>query len=262
MGAELRTALVTGASSGIGVAFAHQLGKRKLDLVLTARREDRLQAVAGELSEKYGVQTEVIPLDLAAPTGADDLHRAVTERGLVVDVLVNNAGFGVYGKSWEQDYEKIRTMLEVNMVAVTTLTHRFVPEMIERGRGRILQTASIAAFQPAPLYAVYAATKAYVLSFSVAMNHELRGTGVSITSICPGLTESEFHEVADHLKPPSLESLMMSAEAVARIGIDAMMAGRPVVTPGLPNKLAGGAVKFLPRSWATWVAGKSMESRR
>jgi hypothetical protein len=177
-------------------------------------------------------------------------------------VLVNNAGFAVYGKSLDQDYTSIAAMVEVLVTAVTALTHLFGKDMKDAGYGRILQVASVGAFQPSPLYAVYSAAKAYVLSMSVAMNRELSRSDVSITTVCPGLTETEFHAVAGHLKPESLDWTQMTPRQVAEAGLDAMMKGRDVVTPGWPNKIAGGFAKMLPRSWVTTVAGNSMRARR
>lgn len=257
-------ALVTGASSGIGAAIAAALARRGYDLILTARREDRLRALAGELEEAHGVAAQVVAHDLGVPGGARALHARVAELGSPVELLVNNAGFGIYGHAWEQELVRVEAMLELNMTALTVLTQLFLPEMVARGRGRVLQVASIGAFQPSPLYAAYAATKAYVLNYSHAVNWELRQAGVDVrvTSLCPGLTRSEFHEVADHLKPPSVERLMMSAEAVAERGVKAALAGRAVVTPGWVNALGGFLVKLVPRSWATHTAGKMMQAKR
>jgi short-subunit dehydrogenase len=259
---EKTTALVTGASSGIGAAIATVLAERKYDLVLTARRAERLEALKAELGAAHGVSVDVIALDLGVPGGADALYRRAHALGKPIGVLVNNAGFGVYGKSLEADDDSIRGMLELNVIALTTLTHAFGRDMVKAGSGRILQVASIAAFQPSPLYAAYAATKAYVLQLSVAMQHELAGTGVTITTMNPGLTESEFHERAQHIKPKSMDWMYMSARKVAEIGVDAMLAGRTVVTPGVLNKLAGSGAKWVPRSVAAAVAGSMMKGRR
>jgi uncharacterized protein len=256
------TALVTGASSGIGAAIAGVLAERKMDLVITARRADRLEALRDELIQAHGVAVDIIPHDLCAPDGADVLYEKVKGLDREIGVLVNNAGFGVYGSSWDQDLDRVNQMLVLNMSALTTLTHRYCAEMVTRGHGRILQVSSIAAYQPTPLYAVYAATKAYVLFMSQAMNRELCGTGVTITTLCPGLTESEFHEVAAHIKPRSLDFMMMSSRKVADIGVKAMLKGRPVVTPGLVNKINAFLVKLMPRSAATWVAGLLMQGKR
>jgi short-subunit dehydrogenase len=256
------TALVTGASSGIGAAIATVLAERKYDLVLTARRGERLNALKAELGAAHGVSIDVIALDLGVPGGADALYERTRALGKPIGILVNNAGFGVYGPSLQADDAALRGMLELNVVALTLLTHAFGRDMVKAGAGRILQVASVAAFQPSPLYAAYAATKAYVLSLSVAMQHELAGSGVTITTMNPGLTESEFHERAAHIKPKSMDWMYMTARQVAQIGVDAMLAGRAVVTPGVLNKVAGTSVKWVPRGVAAAIAGSMMKGRR
>lgn len=259
---EQGTALVTGASSGIGVEFARILAERGMDLIITARRQDRLQTLADELQKTYSVHVDVIAHDLGAHGGAAGLIEKVDALGKDVTVLVNNAGFGLYGKSWNMDPARVSAMVELNMNALTLLSHHYAARMVERGHGRILQVASIGAYQPSPLYAVYAATKTYVLFFSEAMNYELRGTGVHVCTVCPGLTESEFHQVADHIKPRSMDKLMMPARQVANIGIKAMFKGKTVITPGFMNKLSALMVKLSPRSWATAIAARLMSKKR
>lgn len=256
------TALVTGASSGIGAAIAGELAARGYDLIVTARRRERLDALSLRLQEAHGVHVEVVVCDLSRHGAAERFYAEVRALGRPLSLLVNNAGVGVYGKSFEVDVDAVLAMVELNVVALTTLTHRFGRDMLAAGRGRILQIASIAAFQPSPLYAVYAATKAFVLFMSAAIAYECRGSGLSITTVCPGLTESEFHARANHLKPRSMDRMYMSAEAVAKIAVDATMAGRTVVTPGLANKLAGTGVKWIPRSWAAAAAERMMRARR
>ena len=258
---DSRTALITGASSGIGAAIARNLAGRKYDCVLTARRTDRLQALASELEKAHGVRAHVIASDLGIPGGADRLAAAVAELGVAVDVLVNNAGFGVYGAFVDQPAERVSQMIELNLTSLTTLTRHYVKPMVERRRGRILQISSVGAYQPSPLYAVYSATKAYVLSFSEALDYELRGTGVTVTTVCPGLTATEFHEVADHVKPRWMNGLTMTADEVAALAVRATMNGRAVLTPGLPNKLTAFFVRLLPRSFVTAMAAMSMRSR-
>jgi short-subunit dehydrogenase len=259
---ERRTALVTGASSGIGAAVARNLAARGHDCVLAARRKDRLEALAQEIEKAHGVRAHALVADLGARGGAEQLVADVAAVGAPVDVLVNNAGFGVYGNFWEHDSARVMQMVELNMVSLTTLTHHYAKQMVERRSGRILQVASVGAYQPSPLYAVYSATKAYVLFFSQAANHELRGTGVSVTTVCPGLTDTEFHEVAAHVKPKWMDMITMTADDVAEVGLSAMMRGRSVVTPGFANKLNAFLIKLMPRSWATWAAGRTMQSKR
>ena len=256
------TALITGASSGIGREFALLLAARGLDIVITARRQDRLDALATEVRDAHQVDVQVIAHDLGLPGAGEALYAQIAEAGKNIAVLINNAGFGVYGNAWEMDHQRVKTMLELNMMSLTALTQLVCADMVKRGHGRVLQVSSIGAFQPSPLYAAYSATKAYVLFYSQALNYELKGTGVTVTTLCPGLTETEFHQVADHLKPKSMDKLMMSARKVAAIGLKAMDKGKAVVTPGVMNKLSQWTVGAMPRSWATSVAGRMMKSKR
>jgi hypothetical protein len=258
-----RLALVTGASSGIGSELARGLAERGWDVVITARREDRLRELGDELAAAHQAEIHVLGHDLGAPGGAEALHERVAALGRPLDALVNNAGFGTYGPAWETDTARTRMMLELNVAAVTVLTQLVVKEMVARRRGRVLQVSSLGAYQPSPFYAAYSATKAYVLSFSQALDWELRqaGSPVTVTTVCPGLTATEFHEAANHVKPQRLEPVTMSAREVALIAIDAMLAGKAVVTPGVANKLSAGVVKMIPRSWATDMAGRIMAPR-
>jgi hypothetical protein len=256
-----RLAVITGASSGIGADFARLLAGRGYDCVITARREDRLKELAAELERDHGVSATVVAADLGKSGGAKELYDAVKALGRPVTFLVNNAGFGVYGEFVKHDPARLAQMMQLNMISLTELTHLFARDMVEHGEGRILQVASVGAFQPSPYYAVYSATKAFVRDFSQALSWELEGTGVTVTTICPGLTKTEFHEVADHIKPSYMDSIMMSAHDVAEIGIRAAERGRATVTPGLVNKLMEWSIKWLtPRSVATAVAGISMRS--
>ena len=252
-------ALVTGASSGIGADLARELAQRGFDLVLTARRVDRLEALRGELTTAHGVQVDVVPADLATPEGAASLIQRTEALGRPISFLANNAGFGVHGDLLDNDAERVRQMIQLNITALTELTWHFGRAMRGRGRGRILQVASVAAFQPSPYYAAYAATKAYVLFLSQAADSELRQSGVTITTLCPGLTETEFHEVAAHPKTGLVALTSMTARAVARSGVRGALAGRAVVTPGLMNKLTALLVALLPRSLVTYMAGLLMK---
>lgn len=257
-----RTVLITGASSGIGAAIARNLAGRKWVCVLTARRTDRLEMLAKELEKEHRVKTHVVTSDLGTREGPGQLIRSVADLGVTIDMLVNNAGFGVYGKLVEQPADRVMQMIELNLVSLTALTHHYVMEMTERKRGHVLQISSIGAYQPSPLYSVYSATKSYVLSFSEALNHELRGTGVNVTTICPGLTATEFHEVAQHQKPKWMDGMTMTAADVAAIAVRATLNGKAVVTPGFMNKLTAFFVKLMPRSWATSMAARSMQTSR
>ena len=244
-------AIVTGASAGIGRELAKVLAREGHDLVLVARREAELQTLADELKQRHGTDSIVAAVDLAAPDAADRVVAAVGNRP--VDVLVNNAGFGGVGAFVERDRETDQRMLAVNVVALTDLTKVFLPRMVARGRGRVLQVASTAAFVPGPFMAVYYASKAYVLSLSQALAEELSGTGVTVTCLCPGVTESEFHAVAGTQDRPLTRTPMtMSSEAVAEAGYAAMIRGKRVEIPGAVNKLAQGA-RFAPTALVTKV---------
>jgi short-subunit dehydrogenase len=256
--AARQTALITGASSGIGADFARELAQRGYDLVVTARRADRLAALKTEIESATRQLVHVVPEDLGAPGGAEALVARVDALGSPISFLVNNAGFGVHGCFFDHDPERLRQMLQLNLHALTTLTWHFGRAMRAHGGGRILQVASIGAYQPSPFYAAYSASKAYVLFLSEALNKELRGSGVSVTTLCPGLTATEFHEVAAHPKRGMIALTMMSARSVARIGVRAALRGRAVVTAGFINKLSGLLVKLVPRAWANALAGWMM----
>lgn len=243
-------ALVTGASSGIGAALARELARHGHDLVLTARRVEPMETLAAEL-QAIGAVCTVISADLSKPGGAAALTAAMRERGLSPDVLVNNAGLGAGGAFHESDPARVSEMLQVNVVAVTELTRAFVPDMVGRGRGRVLIVASTAAFQPGPSMAVYSASKAYELSFGEAINHELRGTGVTVTTLCPGPTRTEFTDVANTgtsvLFVGPLANVMTAAE-VARQGYRALAAGKRVHIVGVANKLVAASGRFSPHA--------------
>ena len=243
-----RYALVTGASGGIGGAISTELAKRGYPLVLVARNEAALNALAAELSSKYGVAAEVVVADLGEHGAAAALAADLALRGLVIDTLVNNAGFGEFGLFSEADAAKCSEMMQVNMVTLTELTRELLPGMVHRGGGRVMNLASTAAFLPGPLMAVYYATKAYVLSFSEAINNELHGTGVTVTAVCPGPTSSGF-QVAAAMQDSKLvkDRKIMSASAVAKAAVGATWKGKPVEVVGLNNKLLAFTPRFMPR---------------
>ena len=255
-----QTALVTGASSGLGADFARHLAARGADVVLVARREDRLQRLRQELQEAWGVTAHVVPMDLAEPEAPPRLHAEMDARGLAIDVLVNNAGYGLYGYFLDIEWERETQMLQLDIVALTHLTRLFARDMVERGHGYVLQVASIGAYQPSPTYASYSAAKAYVLNYGEAINHELRGTGVSCTVLSPGITETEFLEVSG--QSPSLYQrvLMMDSETVTRIGVEAMLRRRSSVVPGLLNKLTIQSNRLMPRRLSAAVGEVLMEA--
>jgi short-subunit dehydrogenase len=245
-----KRALITGASSGIGRELAYVFAADGWSLVLVARRADVLTEVADELKAKHGAEATVVAADLGTKEGVYSLVRAVEEKGLAIDALVNNAGFGLAGPFAELDLDKQLAMVDLNVRAVTALTHAFLPGMVERKRGAVLNVASTAAFQPGPFMAVYYATKAYVASLSEALAEELRGTGVTVTALCPGYTETGFAKRASELQRPRFFSGTLGAgdaREVAEFGYRAMLEGRRVAVPGLRNKLAAWSARFSPR---------------
>lgn len=245
------TALVTGASGGIGEALARQLAARGSDVILVARTQSKLDILAHELRERYGVRAEVVALDLTRPEAPQLLEDEVAARGLTVDFLVNNAGFASYGEFHRSNRRQELDMVGLNVTTLTDLTHRFLPGMVSRGRGRVMNVASTAAFMPGPLMAVYYATKAYVLSLSEALNEELRGTGVSVTALCPGPVETGFQARAGMEESKLVggnRSAVVDAETVAREGVDAMLRGQAVRVVGRVNQMQALLPRLLPRS--------------
>jgi uncharacterized protein len=243
------TALITGASSGIGAAFAEALAKRGMNVVLVARSEDRLLALANTLKSQYSIQADVMVQDLTQPDAATMVYKAVEALGIEVDLLINNAGFGDYGAFGDRPRQTQLDMVQLNIAALVDLTHQFLPQMQERRSGSILNIASIAGFQPMPYLSVYAATKAFVLSFSEALWAENQTTGVHIMAVCPGPTESRFFEVANF--PQTLASDgqgIVSAEVVVQEALQALDKRQSnVVTGGMGNQMIVNAARFLPR---------------
>ena len=255
-------ALVTGASSGIGLELATLLAQDRHDLVLVARNRERLEAIGRGLTEEFGVAVTVLACDLVRPEAPAEIARHLEERRLSVDILLNNAGSGVYGPFTETPIPKELEMIQVNVAAPTHLTKLLLRGMRERGRGRILNVASTAAFQPGPLMAVYYATKAYVLSFSEAIANELSGSGITVTALCPGPTLTEFQKAAGVEQTRLFHSpLVMKPADVARIGYEGMMRGKRLVIPGLGNLALVEAVRFSPRRLVTAIARRIQESR-
>jgi short-subunit dehydrogenase len=256
--AERKTALITGASSGIGLDLARLFARDGWELVLVARNETRLR----ELASQLGVPTTVIAADLSKPDAAQHLADELRAKSITIDALVNNAGLGVAGPFAENDLDKVLEVIQVNVVALTALTRLLLPPMVARRSGRILNVASTAAFQPGPLMAVYYATKAYVLSFSEAIADELRDSGVTVTALCPGPTETGFAAAAN-IGATRLFTLAKpaGAAAVARAGYEAMQRGRRVVVPGIKNKLLAQSVRVTPRRLVTAIVRKFQEER-
>ena len=261
MGSVDLRAVVTGASSGIGAAFARALRARGERVVLVARRAERLESLARELGGEPDAL--VVPLDLADPAAVQTLQASLESRGVAVDLLVNNAGLGHTAPFETQRRETLRAMLDVNVRAVVELTRAFLPGMRSRGRGRIVNVASNAAFQPVPYLAVYAATKSFVLAFTEGLSEELRGTGVRVQALCPGITATEFLEVAETHRGLLVTRMpMMTASEVVRSSLRGLDRGRVRVVPGWPNRLLGFVVQRLaPRGLARRVAGQLYRPR-
>src|SRR5258708_5070890 len=256
-------ALVTGASRGIGADLAREAARDGHDLVLAARRVAPMETRAHEL-ESQGARATVVAADLAQPGAAAALAAEIADRGLTLEVLINNAGLGANGRFDASDPARNAEMLQVNVVALTELTRLILPGMVSRRRGRVMLVASTAAFQPGPQMAVYCATKAYVLSFGEAIAYELRGTGVTVTALCPGATSTNFSQVAEttdtSLFKSRLVPVMTSAE-VARRGYRGLKAGRRVVIPGWTNKLVAFSGRLSPGFLALPIANAMMSSR-
>lgn len=256
------TALITGASSGIGAEFARVFAEQGHDLILVARRVDALEAVAGQVEGKYGVRATVLPADLSDPAAPGELFEAINGADLRVDILVNNAGFGLAGEFAETDVERELEMIQVNVAAVTHLTKLFVRPMMQRHTGGILNVASVAALFPGPLRSVYYATKAYVLSLSEALAEELRESGVRVTALCPGPTATEFHAVSGGAPERFGSSRVADAHSVARFGYEALQGGVRVAIPGFQNKLAVQARRLAPRGVVTRLVRQVQERRQ
>jgi short-subunit dehydrogenase len=254
------TALITGASGGIGYELAKLFARDHHNLVLVARSGDKLAQVATEL-QAHGVTVKTIALDLAAPPAPKFLFDQLQREGIVIDILVNNAGFGAFGEFAQMPEDEILGQIQLNISALTELTRLFLPPMLQRRSGRIMNVASTAAFQPGPLLAVYYATKAYVLSFSEAIANELRDSGVTVTCFCPGATHTGFAKRAGTENSRLFKQLGgMSAEKVALDGYRAVMEGRGVSISGAHNWIVAQSTRFAPRKMVTavsrWVAEK------
>ncbi len=255
-----RTALVTGASSGIGKAFAERLASDGFDVVLTARRRERLDEIKGALETKYGVRAIVVVADLAETGAPDHIMQELASRSIPVDVLINNAGFGIKTTFTATPWPKHAQLIQVEVTAVAQLTHLCLPGMIERGYGRIVHVSSLAGLMPgAPTSTLYAAAKSFLVKFSESLSAELKNTGVHVCAVCPGFTLSEFHDVMGTRsivsKLPSVAWL--SAETVAREGVDAVMRGDVVHVPGPINRALAAIAQHLPPRAARSLMRKS-----
>jgi hypothetical protein len=246
----MQTALITGASGGIGAAFAQELASRQMNLVLVARSKDKLQQLASKLQEQYKIQVNVIVQDLTAPEAAKSVFEAVTQKGLTIDLLINNAGFGDYGDFAERDGDRQVQMVQLNILALLDITHKFLPGMRQRRSGSIINLSSVAAFHPIPYFSVYAASKAFVLSFSEALWAENKNYGVRVLAVCPGPTDTKFFQDADF--PTALADTIAknytSPEVVVREALQALEKNHSSLVPGnIVNKLQVNIPRFLPR---------------
>jgi short-subunit dehydrogenase len=254
-----KKALVTGGSSGIGLEIAAILAREGADVCILASDAVKLEAAAVELSKKNGRSVSHLSADLSDPSSPGKIQAALASRGFVPDILVNNAGFGLYGEVLSNDLAGVRRMIEVNVTALVALTKLFVPAMKQRGWGRVLNVASTAAFQPVPLEAVYAATKAFVLSFSEALAEETAGTGVRVTCFCPGPTRTNFFKNGGFATGRAIQTFFMESPRVARIGVEAMRSGRTLAAAGARNSVIPFLERFAPRKMVTKIAKKMVQ---
>jgi len=245
-------ALITGASAGIGVEFATQLAAGGTHLVLTARRRDRLEALSEKLKGAHKIQTEIIVADLAQPDAPEKIYGLTKQQGMVIELLINNAGFGQYGELTQVETQRLLNMVQVNCTAVVHLTRLFLPDMIARKSGYVLIVASTASFQAVPYISTYAATKAFDLLFAEGLAEEMKPHGVRVCALCPGSTESEFHAIAGQEQFTSKNQ--ETAEKVARTGLQALAAGKSYAISGLGNYLGAHSQRMVPRRMVTRIA--------
>jgi hypothetical protein len=261
-GKRAKTALITGASSGLGLEFSKLLARDGYNVVIVARDRQKLEQVAGDLAGQYKVEARVLVKDLSAAEAAQEIYDELQRDSVVVDVLINNAGFALYGPFVETDLDTEVRMIGTNITALTILSKLFARDMVKRRRGRILNVASTAAFAPGPLMAVYYATKAYVLSFSEALANELKGTGVTVTALCPGPVETGFQQRAQMEESRLVAGRKIAdAGSVAAAGYRAMRKGQTLIIPGLSNQLQALAGRFAPRTTLAAVVRRMQERR-
>ncbi len=253
------TALVTGASGGIGADIALLLAERKHDLVLVARSRDKLDALAAKLEKAHGIKATVIVADLTDPKAPDAIWKTLEDSKIFVEVLINNAGLGSYGPFAEIDAKTDLGLVSVNIAALTHMSKLFLPPMIAAKKGKIMNVGSTAGFLPGPLMAVYYASKAYVLSLSVAMSNELEGSGVTVTCLCPGATKTGFDTTAGNAKTRLFASNVMESMDVSRAGVEGMMSGDVICVPGLRQRIMASSTGLAPRVLLAKIARKFQE---
>lgn len=256
----VKWALVTGASGGLGEQFAERLAKGGANLVLAARNLDQLTKLSERLQGAYGVEVVVETADLSQEGSAIELFDRIKARGLAIDILIANAGYGLHGDFVDQPAGATEAMLRLNIVGLTTLTHAAAADMTARGRGHILLVSSMTAFMPAPTYAAYGASKAYVRQFGEALHAELKPRNVVVTVVCPGLMDTGFLNAAGQQASKSMTSAMTSPAVVAEAGLDALFAGRPSIVVGLMNRVVAGASRLMPRSLQTRTMANALNS--
>jgi short-subunit dehydrogenase len=258
----MKAALITGASSGIGLELAHVMAKEKHNLVLVARSIDKLNTLADELTKTYGIKVQTYKADLSNIKEIENLYQQTQNDDIEVSYLINNAGFGEYGNFIENDWEKLNSMMQLNMISLVQLTSLYSKNMVSSKFGKIMNVASTAAFQPVPYMAIYAATKSFVLSFSEAIASELKEHGITVTALCPGMTQTGFMEAANMEDTKFLDkakSSMATSEEVAEYGYEAMMKGKTVAVHGMVNAIMAQSSRFLPRNLVTTIAKKVQE---
>lgn len=255
-----RSVLVTGATSGIGYELSRRFAQNGYNLVLVARNKAKLEQLAKELSQEFPIKAEIIPKDLAVTQASEEIFAELQSKSIHIDILVNNAGFNEYGLFSETNLHKELELIQVNLISLTCLTKLLLPGMLSKNFGKILNVGSTGSFVPGPLNAVYCATKAYVLSFSEAIDEELRGTGVTVTTLCPGATKTEFAQRAKMEDTKLFQGSMMTAKEVSEIGYHALMQGKTIAIPGCANKLTICSLRLSPRKMIRKMV-KGMMSR-
>jgi short-subunit dehydrogenase len=258
----MTTALITGASSGIGLELARQCAQNKINLVLVARSASKLEQVATELQTEHKIQVRTIIKDLSKPTAPQEIFDEIQTENININILINNAGFSNYGQFGFTDIQKEAELLQVNIVALTTLTKLFLPYMIKEKSGKILNLGSIASFFPGPLMTTYFSSKAYILSFSQSLAGELQGSGITVSCLCPGPTQTGFASRSGMNNPASFGKFSESAKEVAQVGFDGLMNGKSIIVIGALNKLAIFAIRFAPRSLVLKVMKQMQKLRR